>query len=237
MKNAVTLSASLGLVCAIASGILAYAYNLTLEAQEKARTAEQFEAMQQLFPQAEFSTETDPTVVVDNDIEFKFYPARVDGTRQGTVAMGATTQGFGGRVDVMIGIEAGSGEIRKVLVTDHEETPGLGTQATDRQRKKSLWELFDDASVKINEASPFAPNAYLDQFDGKTAPENGGFEVVKSADALKSANHVLAVTGATITSRAVADAIARTMNAYQSDGRQRNIDSHRQPSTAAESNR
>ena len=217
MKNAVILSVSLGLVCAIASGILAFAYDLTFEAQEKAKMAEQLDAMNLLYPDAEFATDAEPQTIEDpeTDVIFKFYPALVNGEQAGVVATGATMQGFGGRLDVMVGINLPNGDIRKVLVTDHEETPGLGTQATDRQRKKSLWTMFKEQPAETQETSRFAPNTYLDQYDGKTAPENGAYTVVKSADAVKSQNDVLAVTGATITSRAVADAVSRTMDAYR----------------------
>jgi electron transport complex protein RnfG len=217
VKNAVILSVSLGLVCAIASGILAFAYDLTFEAQEKAKMADLLDGMNLLFPDAEFAADADPQTVEDPEtgVVFKFYPALVDGVQAGVVATGATMQGFGGRLDVMVGIDLPGGDIRKVLVTDHEETPGLGTQATDRQRKKSLWTMFKEKSAdESQETSRFAPNTYLDQYDGKTAPENGVYTVVKSADAVKDRNDVLAITGATITSRAVADAVSRTMDAY-----------------------
>jgi len=98
--------------------------------------------------------------------------------------------------------------VRCVIVTDHKETPGLGTQVTDRRRERSIWEAFTP-SRNDDRAAALPPNRFLDAFQDKPAHlvASPDFQVVKNKEEAGQKS-VLAVSGATVSSRAVEDAIA-----------------------------
>ena len=103
-------------------------------------------------------------------------------------------KGYGGTVKVMTGVSAG-GEITGVIVLSHSETPGLGANAEKE--------------------------GFRDQYKGQPVDNlTGGIQVVKFQ--APQEGEVEAMTGATITSTAVTNAvnaaIEQYQNAYQSEG-------------------
>ena len=103
------------------------------------------------------------------------------------------SKGYGGTVKVMTGISV-EGEITGVVILSHGETPGLGANA----EKES----------------------FRDQFKQPVANNVGGISVVKFQ--APGEGEIQAMTGATITSTAVTNAvnaaIAAYQDAYQSEG-------------------
>jgi len=92
------------------------------------------------------------------------------------VACTSTAKSFGGTMTVMVGIDA-NGAITGVTVTNHADTPGLGTKAMTVE--------------------------YLSQYNGKTAadiiPDMGTI----GQDSIKKNTNLDAITGATISSNGV----------------------------------
>jgi electron transport complex protein RnfG len=104
----------------------------------------------------------------------------------GLVVPVISTQGYNGRIDMLIGISA-QGRLSGVRVTDHRETPGLGDGI---EARKSDWiEQFQGLSL----AAP-PPGGWATNVDG------GGID---------------ALTGATITSRAVTQAVHDSLQWYR----------------------
>ncbi len=97
-------------------------------------------------------------------------------------AITAGFKGFGGTVSVMVGIDA-NGAITGVKVTDHAETPGLGTKAADP--------------------------AYLEQYKGVTETP---------AANIKDDANIDHISGASITSNAVYNAVSLALKQYQECG-------------------
>ena len=91
--------------------------------------------------------------------------------------------GYGGTVSVMTGIDA-EGSITGVVILSHDETPGLGANATK--------------------------SSFLDQYL-QPAPE-GGLSVVKYQT--PSDGQIEAMTGATVTSTAVTNAVNQAIEQY-----------------------
>jgi|LGVF01.2.fsa_nt_gb electron transport complex protein RnfG len=100
-----------------------------------------------------------------------------------TVKTGPET-GFGGEVQVLTGVDS-EGVITGITILKHNETPGLGANAT-------------------------LPS-FKDQFVGKSALED--VTVVKSGP--EEGNSIQAITGATITSSAVVDGVNMANQVYQ----------------------
>jgi len=103
------------------------------------------------------------------------------------IILPVTTQaGYGGPISLLVALTP-EGEILRVHVTREKETPGLGGQ------------------IRENKAG------WLDQFQGRslTRPETGRWKVTADQGAFD------AITGATVTSRAVIGAVHTTLTYFQ----------------------
>jgi electron transport complex protein RnfG len=100
------------------------------------------------------------------------------------------------------------GTITAVVVTNHTETPGLGTKATDRKVRKSLWQLFSGGGGEETSRT-LPPSSYLDQYQRGLSAADAPFKVRGDG------GRIDAVSGATISSRAVADAVSVVCQAFE----------------------
>jgi len=91
-----------------------------------------------------------------------------------------TAKGYGGDIRLLVGLDV-DGKITGVKVLEHSETPGLGSQINE---------------VGYKETEP----AFLIQFKNKQAID---LVLIKG----KTQDNIQAITGATISSRAVMDAV------------------------------
>ena len=110
-------------ICLVVSLALAATYNVsnpTIIANQQ-KSAD--EARMEVLPDGDSFTEYDGKLVDGVD------DCYIADNKAG-MAVTAEYKGFGGAVKVMIGIDA-NGEITGVKVTEHSETPGLGTKAAD----------------------------------------------------------------------------------------------------------
>lgn len=216
MKHILVLSSALGITCLVAGFVLFQAENLTAEAREQARLAERFAAMEATFPECDFDKQLEPIKIISEEgREILFYPARHNGELVGFAAFGESRKGYGGRVRTLTGIDWREKKIRRVSVTEHAETPGLGTQVTDRRRQKKIWDLWRAKDEPETESKQLEPNRFLDQFDQRsTSREN--FRVVDSQQAISDPERdLVAITGATVSSQAVAEAVELTLRVFQ----------------------
>ncbi len=107
-----------------------------------------------------------------------------------TVKTGPTS-GFSGEVQVLTGIST-EGVISGITIIKHNETPGLGALAA-----------VD---------SPDTDDDWNDQFDGKSAKEE---LIVVKGSAKEGSNEIQAITGSTITSKAVTSGVNVSNLVYQ----------------------
>lgn len=115
------------------------------------------------------------------------YTARLNG-RPTAVVMDVTTPGgYSGDIRLLVAIGTDA-SVLGVQILEHRETPGLGDRI---ERGKSAWlEQFEGKSLGRPPAGDWAPDR-----------RNGSFDTV---------------TGATITSAAVTDAVKRALQAFES---------------------
>lgn len=92
-------------------------------------------------------------------------------------------QGYGGTVEVLTGIDV-NGVIKGVRVGTHQETPGLGANAT----LPNFYDLYEDKNVEMS---------------------------IKVAKANPKEDEIQAMSGATITSKAVTTGVNYAIDAYK----------------------
>lgn len=216
MKEVIKLSAALGIICAIASALLGFANMKTAAARKAASIRQKLQALEQVLPKFDNQPLQDVSrckvKMGDSTRTVTFYRARKDGKIIAVAGEGMSPKGFGGELRVLVGLNP-DGRILAVVVTANKETPGLGSTITDRKQQKTLAGFFHPGKKKNGEAK-LTPNHYLDVYTGRVCRRDTTFVVNKDG------GDIDAVSGATISSRAVADAVtavARAFGAGRSD--------------------
>lgn len=194
--NIPMLGAFLGLVAAIAAGLLSLVYTSTADAIALNLQKKTNLALEQVLPEFD-NVPGEETKVLESAEGWpvKFYIARKGEEIVGYAGEVITPEGFSGDVTVMTGLEL-DGSVRTVIVTANAETPGLGTVVTDRKVQKTIADIIKGGE----EEAGLAPNPYLDWYEGKAAAEQR-WPVVKDGDDINGK------TGATITSAAISGAV------------------------------
>lgn len=190
---------SMGLISCVAAALLAWVFLITEAPIKAAMQRKTNTALQQVLPAFD-NQPAEETVQADG---VTFYIARKDGQIVGFAGEAVSNKGYGGDITVLAGV-ALDGTVGTVLVTKQTETPGLGTVVCGRTREKTLSGIL---SGKKETGLP--PNKILDQFDGMKATVGQAPWTVK-----KDGGDLDAITGATITSRAVGGAVFTIAEAF-----------------------
>jgi len=205
MKNSqiIFLSVFLTIICSIAAGVLAFVYKTTERDINKMKQEKIDKALRLLI--GEFDNNPSESVI---NIEYKgrklsFYPAEKNGKIFAYAVRSTSPKGYGGNLTIMAQISP-AGEIGTVIVTEQNETPGLGTVATDRKRTKTIIEVL---SSKSDTSLP--PNKVLDSFKGENC-SSAPWKLKKDGGQIDS------ITGATISSSAILDAMNFAAEAFNS---------------------
>jgi len=203
--NIPLLVLALATIAGIAAALLGGVDLLTQEPIAASQQEKTNAALRDVLP--EFDNQpAQETITIDR---VKFYRARKKGVLCGLAGEFVTLRGYNGEVTVLAGLTL-EGTITTVLVTQQSETPGLGTVVTDRKRQKTLRGILGG-----QKETGLPPNRVLDQFSGMKATANQRPWAVK-----KDGGTLDAVTGATVTSRAVTQA---TFTIAETFARQREI--------------
>ena len=167
MNQLVKFGLILGVICLIATLVLALTYEITRPKIAEQLRQEEQAALKKVIPDAD---SFEPKTL--GGIE---YFEAMKGPDLIGYCLKVTGSGYGGYMRIIVGIDP-NGVIRGVSVLEHQETPGLGSKITE---------------VRPGETEPWFPK----QFTGKSAKT---VAVKKNIDA---------ITGATISSKAVTDAV------------------------------
>ncbi len=214
MKETMKLVISLGLVCAIGCAALAFVNKQTEAARSKVKRKILNDNLLMTLPadvKCVFDEKMNRNFETEKGEPVVFHRAYDEKNNLVAVIAETSAHGFGGTIRLLVSIDASTSKISRVVVTEHKETPGLGSQATERKVEKSLWK-----SSELKEGE-LPPNDYLDRsFAGKAVME---FRRVKSA----SPDHpeeIEAVSGATYSSHGVLEAVnlaCRTFLAHRDE--------------------
>lgn len=130
-------------ICLCASLVLSFTYRLTQAKIQEQMTADEKNALSEVFPQASSFEE--------KNLEDKpYYLAKKDGQDLGFIIK-AEAKGYSSTIVMMVGFDK-AGEIKGIEVLSQQETPGLGAKIVE---------------IKSGENKPW----FLAQFQGKKAKE------------------------------------------------------------------
>lgn len=203
MKEILKLVLSLTFICALAGASLAYVSRRTAEPIEHAKVQQRNEKMALLLPVE--ATTTAP-LEIGTDTGVTVYGAySQSGELLAYCAETADPSGFGGEIRVLVGLNL-DGTIRGVLVSENSETPGIGSQVCERSVRGSFWDLFRKKQADPHaDARALVPNKYLDGYTGQKISSTEGLQL-KDAP---GPGAIVPVSGATVSSRAVLNAVNR----------------------------
>lgn len=189
MSAYVRLSLMLFLICSVSAGALAIADSAT---RARIRANEEYKE-RILRGKALAGEQEGGQVIFDPEpVEIgatTYYVGRLDNKFVGTAFTAVTTKGYGGPIEIVVGMDPTGEKIAGVRIKSHSETPGLGANATQ---------------IKYGEIEPW----FLAQFEG-LRPE----EVRLKKDDPEGA--IDAITAATITSRAITDCIREEAEGFE----------------------
>lgn len=185
--------ALLAAFAAVGAGLLAGTYWLTREPIDASARARLLRELNAVLPASEYDNAltTDTLLVSDDRIggTQTVYRARRDGEPVALILTVTATDGYSGPIELLAGVRV-DGSLSGVRVTRHRETPGLGDKIDLR---KSDWVL---------------------DFTGRTLdnPDDTGWAVRKDGGIFDQ------FAGATITPRAVVEAVQRTLQFVADQG-------------------
>jgi electron transport complex protein RnfG len=181
LKENLRLGLILLLITGVAGLLLGGAFEITKAPIAASIEADRQSAMKEILPTADKFEKAD--VKVSGKVSE--VNAGLKGTEIAGYAIKVAPKGYGGPVEIMVGISA-DGKVSGIKILSHTETPGLGANAPEPK--------------------------FSDQYKNK--PTKDKLEVVKVAP--KKDNEIQAITGATITSRAVTLGVSDAIDFYNS---------------------
>lgn len=206
VSNIVALGLFLALFCGASGVIMAFFAIKTQEPIEQKKLQNTQGSLASILPEFDNKlTDNTFTVKSDDGYDLKFYGAFRNGKLVGLAVETLSKRGYGGEIDAVISLNL-DGSVRSMTVTKHNETPGLGSVVCERKESKTIFNLFDDK--KKDGGLP--PNRYLDYYSGKKQPKDG-WAVAKDGGGAEY------MTGATITSRAIADLANRAIRTFRAN--------------------
>ena len=178
-KYLLKLAGILMVICAIVAALLGVVNDVTAD-KIKALQAEKLQqSLEVVFPGAEFTKVdvTDDLVTLAASPNAESDLAAIYAASTGGYALEVKPTGFGGSIDMIVGIDA-DGNVTGISVISHTETAGIGTKVVaDKPNKNG--------------------DGVLSQFVGRGASSDNLFTVNSGS------NEVDAISGATVTTKAI----------------------------------
>ena len=203
-SNMFYLGLFLCLVCAAAAGIMGTAAAVTREPIRQAKIRRVSDGLRQVLP----PFDNNPMDEVLNYKDMQFYTAKKSGKIVGYAVRTSVGSGYAGRIEGLVSFHP-DGVIRTFIITGHGETPGLGSNAADRVREKTLAGLI--RGEKMQPGLP--PNRILDQYAGHSAVKKDAWK--QPWKLKKDGGDADYITGATISSRAVNELAWKAASAFE----------------------
>jgi len=107
-----------------------------------------------------------------------------------------TAQGYSSEIVVMVGVAVDIDRILAIKVLKQQETPGLGARMVEKPASMTLWEAIGAALGRKHSPEQDSTPKFQKQFSGKTYEDVG-----------PDGGDIVAMTGATVSSKAVMRAV------------------------------
>lgn len=195
-ENVLVLGAFLGITALISGLVLALVFQLTRKPVEQMqlKTMQNSLKMLNLPPFDNNPVSEERSFVSPEKFPVTVMPVKQGGKIVAYVVKSLSPGGYAGSVEITAGFTP-DGRISAVLVTRQQETPGLGSNVCERKFRKTIFNFYKPVPPGL------PPNPILDQFNGLSVPPEGEWKVKRDGGTFEF------VTGATITSRAVLEAV------------------------------
>ncbi len=180
MKSIAALGLTLGVTCLAATVLLASVNAVTAGRIKAQAQAELRESLKEVMVDGE---RFEPVEEGGKTLYYKVLSQ--DGRTIGT-AFKASAKGYSGAIETIVGMN-NDGSINAIKIVSQQETPGLGSRISEIASTLSLWD-FLKGKRPLKNIRPW----FQEQFNGKAIHELDGIQ---------------AITGATISSRAVIDSV------------------------------
>ncbi|MGC9366985.1 MAG: RnfABCDGE type electron transport complex subunit G [bacterium] len=185
----IRLIASLTIVTIVCGAALGLIYGITKEPIRKAELQEKGLKIDAVL--SDLNPENNPVeniipVINEQGDTVEGYLA-INGNDTVGIAIASSGLGFAGPVSILTGINITNGQVTGIEVLRQEETPGLGARIQEQ------W--------------------FLDQFKGKSL--NNSELVNNNLAVVKDGGDIDAISGATITPRAVCEAVSKSLHLFE----------------------
>ena len=211
MLDIIKLTFALLIVSAAAGLAIAFTYKQTAEKIENQKILTEQKALLIVFPEGTDIKKQDASVSLPDP----YWIGEKEGTIVGYAFKGST-KGYSSDIDFIVAVNS-AGVILGLTVLSQEETPGLGTRVQEVVSKKYLWNgLFGEAEKD----TPW----FTKQFKGinvtkdVTIDDSEEWHIAddESKKVLLNNNNITAITGATISTKAVCKGIKKHAYKYLS---------------------
>lgn len=131
MNSLARLILTLTLIAAIAGLVLSLVEQTTREPIAEQRRQEMLRALQSVLPPFDNAPDTDRVVLAagtdrhGREVQQAVYRGRLQGEISGLAFKVTAPDGYGGNIDIMVGIRP-DGTVQGIEILTHSETPGLG---------------------------------------------------------------------------------------------------------------
>jgi electron transport complex protein RnfG len=194
-KYVLWLAGTLFAIAAIVALLLGYVNSITADKIAAIQAQKTQTALQSVFPDATFTeqdiTAEETAIAAGDSTKSKLIAIyAVDGG--GGYAIEVGPSGFGGTIDMIVGVDS-EGAVTGISVVSNSETSGIGTEVCKDKPNRN-------------------GDGVLSQFAGKTAGTDNLFTVNGGS------NEVDAISGATVTTKAITRGVNAAMLVYEKLG-------------------
>lgn len=140
MKDMVRLIATLTLICAVCSSLLAFVSKITEEPIRQSAALRKLEAAKKVMLPA-----CDDLIEKTYETNFVYYVGSIEGKPRAYALEGSSQNGYGGTVRLMVGFGADL-KLTNFEVIEAKETPGLGMKMTTEEFRSPMRGLPADTT-------------------------------------------------------------------------------------------
>ncbi|HUX06822.1 MAG TPA: RnfABCDGE type electron transport complex subunit G [Acidobacteriota bacterium] len=184
MKELISLVVTLTVIAAVAGLALALVYSVTEEPIAEAEREQTLKAIRNVLP--EFDDNLLQSVMFGEEKQKEIFIARANGGDLVGVAFSSISRnGYGGNLEVMVGlVPEGEGyKVNRIEILRHAETPGLGTKIAEEKFKGQFNSVnYDNLTFAVDKDDPGSTDKpSIDSITGATISSRAVTEAVQMA--------------------------------------------------------